>query len=178
MLFILLLLLGLGFVIRSYVAGRRPHLAFTVGLGLVAAAFLAPGIAGASPDEETPVGPDADANSLFELDAYTVTILLGFAIPLINGLVTKATTSTKVKAILTLVMSAVAGVVNVSLTDGGGAVFSQDTIKSAFLTLIISITTYLGVFKPLELTSSPVTKVDENGNRVTVDGKLAHVGVK
>lgn len=125
----------------------------------------------------TPVGPDTQADSAFGLDAYTVTILLGLVIPLINGFVTKCSTSTTVKALITLLLSAVAGIVNVSITEGGGAIISQSTIKSTALTFLIAVTTYVGLFKPLELTSSLIVKPDENGTVVTKPGKLASVGV-
>lgn len=126
----------------------------------------------------TPVGPDTTADSAFALDAYTVTLLFGLIIPLVNGLVTKISTSSAVKAVLTLFLSAVAGVVNVSLTEGGGAIVSQSTLKSTGLTFIVAVVTYFGLFKPVGLTSSPVTHVDENGVLVTEPGKLATVGVK
>lgn len=125
----------------------------------------------------TPVGPDTTADSAFSLDAFTVTFILGSLIPLVNGLVTKLTTSSAVKAIVTIVLSGIAGLVNVSLTDGGGAVISQSALKSAILTLIVAIAMYAGVWKPLALTSSPVTRV-EDGVLVTEPGKLASVGVK
>jgi hypothetical protein len=125
----------------------------------------------------TPVGPDATTDSAFNLDPFTVTLILGSLIPLVNGLVTKLSTSSAVKAIITLVLSAVVGIITVSTTDGGGAIISQSTLKSAGLALLVAIATYAGVYKPLALTSSPVTRV-EDGVLVTEPGKLATVGVK
>ena len=126
----------------------------------------------------TPVGPDATVDSAFDLTPYTVTLILGFVIPLVNGLVTKYTTPAWVKAVVGLVLAAVAGVINVSLTEGGGAVISQSTLKSAGLTFIVAVAAYAGVWKPFSLTSSPVTHVDETGVLVTEPGKLSTVGVK
>lgn len=96
----------------------------------------------------TPVGPDAQANSLFELDPFTVSALLGTIIPILVGLVTKVSTSSAMKAILNALFSGVAAIINVSVIDGGGAIISQSTVKSAALTFLVSIATYYGIWKP------------------------------
>lgn len=116
-----------------------------------------------------PIGPDAQADSVFSLDPFTVTILFGLVIPLVNGVVTKVSTPSSVKAIITIVLSAVAAIINTSITESGGAVFSQQTLKSWALQLVVSIVTYLGVFKPLEVTSS----LTKDGT----PGKLAGIGL-
>lgn len=179
MLWIILLLIGLGFIVRSYVTGRRPHLAFMAGLGLVAAAFLAPGVAGASSLEEpTPVGPDAvQADSVLNLPPYVVSLLLGALIPLLTGLLTKVSTPSWVKYGVTSLLSAVAGLVNVSLTDGGGAVISWSSVSSAAVTWIIANVAYQG-WRTVGATSSMVTRVDSSGTEVREPGSLATVGVK
>jgi hypothetical protein len=180
MLFILLLVLGLGFVVRSLVAGRRPHLAFMAGLGLLTAAFLAPGVASATADEDlTPVGPDAQQvdSAFLNLPPFWVSVILGAVIPVLTGLLTKVTTPAWVKYAITAVLSGVAGLVNVSLVDGGGAVISQSAATSAVLTFILSLAAYEG-WKTVGVTSSTVTRTDGDGNVVTEPGKLAAVGVK
>jgi hypothetical protein len=96
----------------------------------------------------TPVGPDAQADSVLSLDPFTVSLLFGAVIPIIGGVILKASTSGTVKAIANLVMSAIAAAVNVSMTDGGGAIVSEQTLKSTGLTFLISIATLYGVWKP------------------------------
>jgi len=139
-------------------------------------------------DEADPEPPAADTppvalNSETDTDAFNlspilVTLILGTLIPLVNGIVTKATTSTSVKTVLSLFLSAVAGLVTVAITPGGGAVIGEQALVAAALTFITQAAMYLSLWKPLEVTSSPVTKVDENGVLVTVPGKLSTVGVK
>jgi hypothetical protein len=175
---IIMLAFGLGLVIRSYAAGRRPHLAFTVGLGLIAAAFLAPGVASASAGEVTPVGPDAQqTDSFLDLSPFTVSVILGAVIPLITGFFTRVSTPAWVKYVVTALLSGVAGLLNVSMVDGGGAVISQSAFTSAVLTFLLSLAAYEG-WKTVGLTSSTVTRTDGDGNVVTEPGKLATVGVK
>lgn len=128
----------------------------------------------------TPVGPDAQqADSAFlNLSPFVVSTILGTVIPLITGFVTKLTTPAWVKAVITAVLSGVAGLINVSLVDGGGAVISQSAFVSAVLTFIVAVATYAGIWRPMAVTSSPVTHTDENGVLVTEPGKLATVGIK
>lgn len=144
-----------------------------------ATAFLvtAPTVAVAA-DVPPPQGLETGADSLFEIDATIVAILLGTIIPVLNGLVTKLTTSAGVKAILTLVLSTIAGLVTTATTDGGDAVFSGALLLNTSLSFVLAVATYAGFWKPLEVTSSPVTHVDDTGTLTTVPGKLATVGVK
>ena len=95
----------------------------------------------------TPIGPDAQTNSLFELDPFVVTMILGTIIPALIAIVTKASTAAWVKKVLTLILSAVAGLLTVGLTDGGGAVVSVDTVKSAFLAFLSALGVYFGLLR-------------------------------
>jgi hypothetical protein len=103
----------------------------------------------------TPVGPDATSDSMFNLDPFTVSIILGFIIPIVNGILTKASTPAWVKGVVTLFLSAVSGLLTVGLTDNGGAVFSQATLKSAVLAFGIAVASYYSVWRPFGLTSTP-----------------------
>ncbi len=102
----------------------------------------------------TPVGPDAKANSLFELDPFTVTIISAVLIPLIVGFLTRPSTNPKIKAAGLAVLSIVAGTINVAMTDGGGALLSQSLIKSTALTALVAIATHFGLYKPLGVTGA------------------------
>lgn len=126
-------------------------------LGLLV--FGAPASALAPP----PVELDADAVSTVVIAAPIVTIIVSLLIPLINGFLTKPSTPTAVKAIGTIVLNAGwALIANGVLADGSSA-FSTSTLYTAILGAIISITTYAGVYKPINVTSN-------------AGGKLAAVG--
>lgn len=96
----------------------------------------------------TPVGPDSTADSAFSLDPFTVSLLFGTLIPIVGGVLLKNSLSGTFKAIVNLVLSALAAVINVSLTEGGGAIVSESTLKSTGLTFLVSIATLYGVWKP------------------------------
>lgn len=110
-----------------------------VGVALVAAPVSASAV---------PVGPDAHADSVLSLDPFMVTVIAGTLIPILGGVVLKQSTSGTVKSLVNLVLSAVASIVNVSTTEGGLVVISEDVIKSTALTFIISIATLYGVWQP------------------------------
>lgn len=133
------------------------------------------------PDSDlTPVGPDAQqADSAFlNLSPFVVSTILGTVIPILTGILTKATTPAWVKTVLTLLLSAVVGLINVSLVDGGGAVISQSALVSAILAFIVAIASYVGIWRPNGVTSSLITRVNADGVLVTEPGKLTNVGVK
>ena len=151
-----------------------------VGLVAILAGLCLPSVAFAAVDDLTPVGPDAQQvdTALFELSPFIVSSIMGVVIPLLVGLLTKLTTPSKWKAILMLGLDAVAGLVTVSLVDGGGAVFSQSAVVAGILAFFASATSYGRFWKPLTVTSSVVTVTDDSGTRVEVPSKLATVGVK
>lgn len=101
----------------------------------------------------TPVGPDAQVDSLLTLDPFLVTAMMGTLIPILVGFFTKASTSPAVKAVALAVLSTVGGMVNVAATDGGGAVISEDMVKSAFLTFIAAVAIHFGVLRPTGVTA-------------------------
>ena len=171
---------------------RRLLLAFAVTFGVVMLPTVVAADTGVHVatvvDEEDPEPPAATDNpvalnsetdtDLVNLSPIYVTMILGSLIPLVNGLVTKLTTSTKVKVVIGIFLSAVAGLVTVSITPGGGAVIGEQALIAAALTFATTVVTYLGFYKPLELTSSPVTRTHADGTVEVVPGKLANVGVK
>jgi hypothetical protein len=96
-----------------------------------------------------------------ELSAMTVTFVVSFFIPVLTGLLTKVSTSSGVKGLLTLVLNAVNALVVGNMVADGSVALSKETLVTFFLGLAISIASYSGVYKPLNITSS------------TLDGKLA-----
>lgn len=117
-------------------------------LGLLV--FGAPASALAPP----PVELDADAVSTVVIAAPIVTVIVSLLIPLINGFLTKASTPTSVKAIGTIVLNAAWALIANGVLADGSSVFSTSTLYTAILGTIISITTYVGVYKPINVTSN------------------------
>lgn len=99
----------------------------------------------------TPIGPDAQTDSLFQLDPFIVTMLLGTLIPAAIALITKASTDAWIKKVATLILAGVAGVVTVGLQDGGGALISVDSLKSAGLAFLTAIAAYFGLLRNSEV---------------------------
>jgi hypothetical protein len=117
-------------------------------------------------DVSTPVGPDAQVETdALDLQPFTVELILGFFIPLLTAFLTKATWSGPVKTLVAAGLAAVVGAITVSITPGGGAVISQDTVQSAALAFGTAIIAFVSVWAPARLTSRP-------------GDKLATVGVK
>lgn len=140
-------------LIRRGVAGIAVAFAVMFVIGSPAAAQTAP----------PPVELDADAVSTVVIAAPIVTIIISLLIPLLNGFLTKASTPTAVKAIGTIVLNAAWALIANGVVADGSSVFSTATLYTAILGSIISITTYAGVYKPINVTSN-------------AGGSLANVG--
>lgn len=132
---------------------------FVMGVAL----FVAPLSAAAGPPP--PGNVDTTDVSTFVIAAPLVTIITALVIPLVNGFLTKATTHTGVKIIGTIVLNTVAALITTGLMADGTSAFSDTTLYTALLGCIISIASYVGVYKPLNYTSNE-------------GGKLATVGVR
>lgn len=83
-------------------------------------------------------------------------LLVALVIPVIVEALTKAHAPAKVKAIPTLVASAITGLVQ-SIADSNG-VISREMLVTTVVTLLIAITSYLGLYKPLGLKGSILPK--------------------
>lgn len=116
------------------------------------------------------IGPVARADDAtvqaVQLSALTVSLIVALIVPLITGVVTRYSTSSGLKGLITLVLNAgQALVVNATMADGT-ALISRETFIAFTLSLAISIATYAGVYRPLGVTSS------------TPNGVLTNFGVK
>lgn len=141
-----------------------------IGIALIAVAILltpVPTFAAAV----TPVTTDSNSLARVTLSAVTVQLLVSTVIPLITGILTKA--PSKIKGLVTIVLNVVAAVITTATMADGTAIISEQTLLTAMLGVIVSLAAYAKAWKPLGLTSSIV-----NVNGVTVEGKLANVGVK
>ncbi len=121
-------------------------------IGLVFAALLfIPGIASAA--EDTVSAPGGDATP-FILIAPTVMAVIGLIIPVINGALTKYTLPSGVKAIITIVLNAVASLILTSTQADGTALISNATFNTFLFGTLVSIGSYVGLYRPLNITSS------------------------
>jgi hypothetical protein len=99
--------------------------------------------ASAAVDDVTPVGPDAQTDSLFDLDPFYVTAIIGVIIPFLVAFVTDSTIAPAFKKFLTTILAAIGGIITVGATDGGGAVISGSAVKAAILTIFSAGATYV-----------------------------------
>lgn len=141
---------------------RQIFAAIAISLGVAAI----PSIAFAADDT---VSVPGDSPAPFVISAPVIMFVISVLIPLLNGLLTKYSTSSKVKAVLTIVLNAVAALVVTGLQADGTAVFSNATLLTFVFGTVVSVTSYLGLYKPVGLTSSNDTQDQP--------GALAGVGV-
>lgn len=82
--------------------------------------------------------------------AQLISILVGGILPLVTGLVTKATWSGGARAVVLLVLSGATGVLTDFLGSlTGGTAFDWPTaLTAAFLTFLSGVGTYFGLWKP------------------------------
>lgn len=73
-------------------------------------------------------------------------------VPLIVGLVTKSAASSKVKSVVMIVISAVNALAY--QVDAGGGILTRETAGAWLLSLVISISTYYGVWKPIDVSGA------------------------
>lgn len=76
-------------------------------------------------------------------------MVTGTVIPLLVGLLTKITARPGIKIVTSLVLNAVSGIVGAAVVLDGNAVISTETLVLAGLSLIQSLATYVGIWKPL-----------------------------
>jgi len=88
---------------------------------------------------------------LFELDATICMFIGGTLIPILVGLITKVTAPSWLKAIIHALLAAIAGMIITATTLDGVAVFSRESLVTAFITWITGVAAYLGFLKPTEI---------------------------
>lgn len=120
-----------------------------------------PAMASAPP----PVHADTTDTSTLTLAAPLVTIIVSVLIPLLNGILTKVTTRAGIKAAILIILNAVSALIINGMVSDGSSTFSSTTIYNFVLGTVISIATYVGVYKPIQMTSNQ-------------GGHLANVGIK
>lgn len=86
--------------------------------------------------------------SQIQFDAFTVSAILAFVIPVLTGLFTKINAAPAVKQVVTIVLAAVASLISTSTMQDGTAIVSKETGLLWAMNVGIAITSYLGIYKP------------------------------
>lgn len=103
-----------------------------------------------------------DTVNFFNLDAATASRALGLLIPLLVALLTKRVASSRTKAVLNIVASALAGsAAYLVAADGGYDV--EGFVNAALNTIIVSVATYYGLYKPTGITDTVQNKTANFG---------------
>lgn len=85
------------------------------------------------------------------LSVLTVTLIVSVFIPVATAIITKLDTSAQVKGVITLVLNLINSAVVGQVVSDGSAVFSQETLIAALIGMTISVASYLGFYKPVEI---------------------------
>lgn len=124
-----------------------PH-RFVAALVIGAAALLLPTVAFAA-DTSTEDSPTV----IWDLSPASVSIIVGFLLPLLVGLVTKVSTPSSVKGVLLLLLSAVSGLLAQAAVEDAGFAVTQEALISAGITFAIGVATHYGLWRPTGATA-------------------------
>lgn len=113
-------------------------------LKVAAATLLGLGLVGVAATAASAADGSAPVAAVFTLSAAAVTIITGQLLPILVGIVTKASLSSAWKAVLHGLLSAVSGAVVVATQLDGTAVFSKVTLVDALVVWISGMATYAG----------------------------------
>jgi hypothetical protein len=83
------------------------------------------------------------------LDPQVVRALVVLVIPVLVGLVTKASASDRVKAVVTIVLAGVGTLIVQATADDGSAVISAVMAWDWLVTTALAVAAYLGILKPV-----------------------------
>lgn len=118
---------------------------------ILLATFLAAAFA-FSPAVANAQGLDpSDSVGEIRLSAFTVSIVISAFLPIVTAIVTKLSTSTKVKGFVTLAANFIATSLVGWQVAGGDAVFTAETLATALLGFVISTAMYLGFYKDVDI---------------------------
>jgi len=91
-------------------------------------------------------------DTVITLDLTTWAFLGGTIVPILVGLLTKLNAPPALRGLVNLILSAVAGLIAVAVTQDG--VLDKASIVAGFMALVASVGTYYGVLKPLGVTGA------------------------
>ena len=130
--------------LRKILAGSAIAL---TGLVLLPGTVLASAV-----DEAAPVVTE-DVGSRFVIANPVWSIIVGVLLPLVVGLITKASANDRFQAIVGIIVAAVGAIVVRATTVDGGAVLDQALVLDVFLVYAPQLLTYLGVYKKFDINS-------------------------
>ena len=119
-----------------------------------------------------PVEVTTTDESTHVIAALLVTVIETLVIPHNNRELSTASTPSGVKAIGTIILNAAWALIANGLLADGSSAFSSGTLYTAVLGCAISILSYIGLYRPLNVTSTPQVQADGT----TLPGRLATVG--
>lgn len=82
-----------------------------------------------------------------------VMVILSIVIPLVVGIISKASLASGVKAVIMLVLNALNAFIVTAVVVDGSAVFTKTAFMNFVLGVVVSVATYFGVYKPVGLSS-------------------------
>lgn len=96
----------------------------------------------------TAVAIAAAEGVLLSVDAPWLTLISGLVIPLIVGLVTKKEATTGVKSLATVILAAVASLLQVLVAGGG--ILTQSIVLQFVITLGLALGAFYGIYSPAD----------------------------
>lgn len=124
---------------RKFAAGL-----LILGVGLVAAPTLA------LAQDEAPIAAE-DVGREFVIANPVWSIITGVLLPLVVGLITKASANDRFQAIVGIIVAAVGALVVRATTVDGSAVLDSALVLDIFLVYAPQLLVYLGVYKKFDL---------------------------
>jgi hypothetical protein len=122
-------------------------LTLTAAFVLVVGGLSTPPVLAEDPTETVVVAPESSVTLSAELTA----VIVGIAMPILVGAITKSHASAFLKQCVGGFCSVVASVIITATQMDGTAILSKEALLTAFGTFIVSQAMYLGVWKPLNL---------------------------
>lgn len=92
------------------------------------------------------------ASVLITVDTQILIMVSTLIIPIIHGIIGKSTASDKSKALLTVILTGIAGLISAVIADEGA--FTENLLLTWGATFVTTIATYYGLYKPFNLANS------------------------
>lgn len=116
---------------------------------------------------------------MFTFNPLTVQVITSVILPVVLGLVMRATWPTRIKTVVGMVASAAGSLILNAVNESGFAVVSQEMLVTAVVGLVIQVSTYLGIYQNFEvndnLPNAPVvpSRLDHRWQRRGIEDRKA-----
>jgi hypothetical protein len=131
---------------------RSTHRVYALAIGALVLAYgLFAYLSWALPASAQTLPEDAPVGATLTLSDTGVRLIIGLVLPIVLGLIVKASNPEWVKVIGGIVVAAIAALITDNLQDNGTAVLSWDMFVGAVLIYVPQVVSYLGIWKPLDL---------------------------